>query len=986
MASVTARLSVLGDNLYGDQEKDANSLLMELDKGLRSGKVGEQCEAIVRFPRLFEKYPFPILINSSFLKVADVFRVGSNFLRLCILQVTEQSEKHLEKIISVDEFVRRIYVVLHSNDPVARALTLRTLGSVACIISDRKNVHHSILNSLDSHDRVELEAAISAASAFASRSESFVNSISDKLAEMVECLSIPAFLKLRIILVFEKMNCNLETSQKVRSLCIEMLHCHPSCKFVLTILHTLTRLSVRSIVAIPSQMELLLDYLSQDIRHSVKMSCLKNLKILAQNAPHMWTDSNVMALCDFLNGTTCEDLQIQVLNVLSVLLKTRGIVQMSPETNLQMIDCCTKFCYHDNTKIGLKAAEMFVDIVIHSLNDRALQSQQTSSVLLDNVCIVLETNLIMLVDGKSEDGLLSCLKLITTLCQSSLVTAERFVIAVADILEVCPEDSCLIQLLCECLSAIGGLQSGLLPGITQNILRVLGKILSSDDNSNNKKRATNMLFLVRLLLQGSVEDGLDAEMLEMIKRVLDVIDGWTVYKIGRQAGRYGHHALAADIFEKLTTQISTEHYYFWLSTFKDCCLGESCLQMQSPATSRLMFVEQMLKAESHYHKAIIAVKAAATPNYPLIFQTEYLQLRAKMIQSFVLVIQACCSFQTSPPPAIATSLTMTTGLEQHRCEHVLIQLKKCSQKFKDVEEKYQALYQSSFDADLSTLANLEMLLERCRLMIYVLDTILLQTQGVERKLDRWITSMVKQDTEDDSRLELILWKSIKRQVQEMIQKSLERDSPFPLTHQNIDCIEKTALLVGRWRQCLPRFMFQRLQTTDIKLAISPSSRAPGEPILINSNIHLTLKVEGVIQTGSQRKRFHHVDKVQLLVYSQLQNRTATVNDAKIEENPTNRMIETTKAHNDYFMTRFILSFPVSGLHLVIVEASVIDKDGDIWKTGPKTTVLVKSYDEGQHKKQQVHFASQQSQLSLPSSSSLSSLARPLGGRGVQKME
>jgi hypothetical protein len=44
--------------------------------GLRSGKVGEQCEAIVRFPQLFEKYPFPILINSSFVKIADVFRVG----------------------------------------------------------------------------------------------------------------------------------------------------------------------------------------------------------------------------------------------------------------------------------------------------------------------------------------------------------------------------------------------------------------------------------------------------------------------------------------------------------------------------------------------------------------------------------------------------------------------------------------------------------------------------------------------------------------------------------------------------------------------------------------------------------------------------------------------------------------------------------------------------------------------------------------------
>jgi len=49
----------------------------------------------------------------------------SNYLRLCVLRVTQQSEKHLQKITSVDEFLRRIYTVIHSNDPVARALTLR---------------------------------------------------------------------------------------------------------------------------------------------------------------------------------------------------------------------------------------------------------------------------------------------------------------------------------------------------------------------------------------------------------------------------------------------------------------------------------------------------------------------------------------------------------------------------------------------------------------------------------------------------------------------------------------------------------------------------------------------------------------------------------------------------------------------------------------------------------------------------------------------
>lgn len=119
--------------------------LLDMVAGLRSTKTGEQCEAIVRFPRLFEKYPFPILINSSLLKLAEVFRTGSNFLRVWVLRVCQQSEKHLDKILNVDEFVRRIYSVIHSNDPVARALTLRTLGSVAGIIPERQQVIHLIV-------------------------------------------------------------------------------------------------------------------------------------------------------------------------------------------------------------------------------------------------------------------------------------------------------------------------------------------------------------------------------------------------------------------------------------------------------------------------------------------------------------------------------------------------------------------------------------------------------------------------------------------------------------------------------------------------------------------------------------------------------------------------------------------------------------------------------------------------------------------------
>jgi hypothetical protein len=56
--------------------------------GLRSPRIGEQSEAIVRFPRLLEKYPFPVLINTALLKLAEVFR-------------QEQQQPHADPLVIV---------------------------------------------------------------------------------------------------------------------------------------------------------------------------------------------------------------------------------------------------------------------------------------------------------------------------------------------------------------------------------------------------------------------------------------------------------------------------------------------------------------------------------------------------------------------------------------------------------------------------------------------------------------------------------------------------------------------------------------------------------------------------------------------------------------------------------------------------------------------------------------------------------------------
>ena len=53
------------------------------------------------------------------------FFFSNNTQRHAILQVFTRSERHMKKIMNVEEVVKRISPLLQSNDPLSRALTLR---------------------------------------------------------------------------------------------------------------------------------------------------------------------------------------------------------------------------------------------------------------------------------------------------------------------------------------------------------------------------------------------------------------------------------------------------------------------------------------------------------------------------------------------------------------------------------------------------------------------------------------------------------------------------------------------------------------------------------------------------------------------------------------------------------------------------------------------------------------------------------------------
>ncbi|XP_061846064.1 integrator complex subunit 7 isoform X2 [Colius striatus] len=895
--------SFLADAGYGEQELDANSALMELDKGLRSGKLGEQCEAVVRFPRLFQKYPFPILINSAFLKLADVFRVGNNFLRLCVLKVTQQSEKHLEKILNVDEFVKRVFSVIHSNDPVARAITLRMLGSMASIIPERKNAHHSIRQSLDSHDNVEVEAAIFAAANFSAQSKDFAAGICNKISEMIQGLATPVDLKLKLIPILQHMHHDASLASSSRQLLQQLVTSYPSTKMVIVTLHTFTLLAASSLVDIPKQIQLLLQYLKNDPRKAVKRLAIQDLKLLANKTPHTWSRENIQALCESALHTPYDSLKLGMLSVLSTLSGTIAIKQyFSSAPDLLPLE--------QDAVFGLEA------LLVLCSQDDSPGAQATLKITL--TCMV---------------KLVKCRPHLSQSVVESLLAQLHSA-----------QDAARI-LMCHCLAAIA-MQ---LPVLADGMLGDLMDLYKLIGQSATDKKQELLVSLATVIFVSS-QKALSSEIKTVIKQQLEnASNGWTAYRIARQASRMGNHDMARELYQSLLTQVASEHFYFWLNSLKEFSHAEQCLTglQEDNYSSALSCVAEALKS---YHKGIASLTAASTPLNPLSFQCGFVKLRIDLLQAFSQLICTCNSLKTSPPPAIATTIAMTSGNDLQRCGRISNQMKHSMEEFRNLATRYGDLYQSSFDADSATLRNVELQQQSCLLISHAIEALILDPESAS--FQEYSSNGTAHIESEYERRMMSVFNHVLEEVESLNRKYA------PVSYLHTACLCNAVIALLKVPLSFQRYFFQKLQSTSIKLALSPSPRNPAEPIAVQNNQQLALKVEGVVQHGSKPGLFRKIQSVCLNVSSVLQSKSGQ--DYKIPiDNMTNEMEQRVEPHNDYFSTQFLLNFVILGTHNITVESSVIDSNGIVWKTGPKTTIFVKSLEDPYS--QQVRLQQQQGQ-------------------------
>ncbi|NXW61066.1 INT7 protein, partial [Eurystomus gularis] len=925
--------------------------------GLRSGKLGEQCEAVVRFPRLFQKYPFPILINSAFLKLADVFRVGNNFLRLCVLKVTQQSEKHLEKILNVDEFVKRVFSVIHSNDPVARAITLRMLGSMASIIPERKNAHHSIRQSLDSHDNVEVEAAIFAAANFSAQSKDFAAGICNKISEMIQGLATPVDLKLKLIPILQHMHHDASLASSSRQLLQQLVTSYPSTKMVIVTLHTFTLLAASSLVDIPKQIQLLLQYLKNDPRKAVKRLAIQDLKLLANKTPHTWSRDNIQALCESALQTPYDSLKLGMLSVLSTLSGTIAIKQYfssapgTPSTTARSFDLvklAQECCYHNNRGIAAHGVRILTNI--------SASCQEKDLLPLEQDAVFGLEALLVLCSQDDSPGAQATLK-ITLTCMVKLVKSRPHLsqsVVESLLTQLHSAQDAARILMCHCLAAIA-MQ---LPVLADGMLGDLMDLYKLIGQSATDKKQELLVSLATVIFVSS-QKALSSEIKTVIKQQLEnASNGWTAYRIARQASRMGNHDMARELYQSLLTQVASEHFYFWLNSLKEFSHAEQCLTglQEDNYSSALSCIAEALKS---YHKGIASLTAASTPLNPLSFQCGFVKLRIDLLQAFSQLICTCNSLKTSPPPAIATTIAMTSGNDLQRCGRISNQacMKHSMEEFRNLATRYGDLYQSSFDADSATLRNVELQQQSCLLISHAIEALILDPESASFQ-EYSSNGTAHVESEYERRM-----MSVFNHVLEEVESLNRKYAPVSYLASNIlkcifSCLCNAVIALLKVPLSFQRYFFQKLQSTSIKLALSPSPRNPAEPIAVQNNQQLALKVEGVVQHGSKPGLFRKIQSVCLNVSSVLQSKSGQ--DYKIPiDNMTNEMEQRVEPHNDYFSTQFLLNFVILGTHNITVESSVIDSNGIVWKTGPKTTIFVKSLEDPYS--QQVRLQQQQGQ-------------------------
>ena len=189
----------------GERIQQGLKELHDLDKALRSKDETAQYKALLlHYPGFLNRYGDTQLLQNSLLKLFDFYKDGSNTLRVWIYTSLKGClGSYLDYLVSLDECIRRLLVVISSNDPQARSISLLTLGLFAKLAHVRSEVLSCLSLALTDGallDEVEWCSLLEASGQYAYYSSTFYQRLLE-LALYLDALPAHRRTQLRTVLV-----------------------------------------------------------------------------------------------------------------------------------------------------------------------------------------------------------------------------------------------------------------------------------------------------------------------------------------------------------------------------------------------------------------------------------------------------------------------------------------------------------------------------------------------------------------------------------------------------------------------------------------------------------------------------------------------------------------------------------------------------------------------------------------------------------------
>ena len=905
-------------NKVAINRNEANNAIISLNKYFRSPNISEQCEAIVRLGPIISSYPFPSIVNTAFHKLADTYSKCSNTLRIAILQVFDQWSEHFNKISMLDEFYRKIFGVSVSTDPVARAITLRMLGHISCIFPEKKNAHRFIHLSFDSTYKEEVIAAIFAAKCFCEHSQTFCAGVCSRLIEMIQEISTPIDIKLKLLGVFEHMGHDPETALQVKDFCVQMLHSYSSKEFTSTLLNTITKLSLKCMLIVADNLAVLTNISLQDARKCIQLVCCKSLQLLAHSASHLWNKESISNVLKLAENTLYSLIRAEALCVIFKLAQLDFMDALFDELNI--FERCSTLAFHKNILVCMSACKVMVEIVIQKydkVSSTASGAPLQSLVDQTDSRIVPLFGIIFLEEDSSEFIKSSIISLTQRLSQVNQLFAQRLSTVISSTLLQLETPSEKSETLYRALTAIQ-ISSSL------DLTHLIPALIFQLERTNTPRYIFSLTHLLMLINYAALNvpkrSAFRRDVLPVVVRMLNALEHpdkfWFIYRVAKLALNTSFHELSLPLLSSLSKLPISEQYrvlFHSISAFSQAetllviaCNSEpaQCMEIGDEATDGKLWSFDpsiLLDVIKLYCSGISALQICRSlPNRD--FWECFLQLRSDLLTVLHQIFIACNQLRLMP---------LSTLSQIDSVFHT------CIGSLSGSLELLQECRYRSFNADASTLA--------------YLDTIEL-TYNTLALLVRKI--ILKEDVSLDLVRERLL-KSPKlkflRQYTDLCDVTITHLSnnmhltKDPVSHQEINFIKKFCFSLIVIPFFYPVYFFHCKHKVQIQLSFSNLPDKPQDPINLSLDTSLSFSIEGII---SEKEVTHSLRKIKgITVKAHLRPDTSSLHSSSLSGQT---LIKQADLQQYNFNVSFLIHFSQPSQCTLDISVHLVDEEGTVW--------------------------------------------------------